>query len=571
MTQTGQRSGDTWALHFWLPIAGFAVLVLAILAGGFAWGLDPVVAGSHRTRRCIEPVVLLAVTGGAAWLWTAQEWRHSPSLDHAAPVGWPVVALISVLAFVITAFTARYVLDEYPVSGDEYAYIFQSRIFNLGKLWVEPWPLEKYFERFYIFNLGEKVVTQYPPGWSAVLAATSVTGVPISLVVPILGASTIPILYLLGLRRHGAATGLVAVCFFAGSAFFVMNSATFFNHPATTLCGVLFALAVSEYLDDPRVVPAIGAGVTLSAIAAIRHYDAVLFAFPAIAALVWRWSAPHWRLVPLAVLGALPAIGGLLAYYWMVTGSPLQTPMTLVHPWDRLLGPNFSAEASTEMLFGRGVELAEWTSAAFFAVYLWALGRRAWRKELNFFELYGPIFPLGYWLYWSDGGVRWGPRYIYCAFPFIALSTAAAIRDALVRQGTGWLSRFAARAGILSIIISILQIPFLVSNAGKIVDEFEDVNRQVAAAKLHKALVFVSSGTGEIWHQSVGNLVRNGLTLDGEVIYAHAGNILAGQTEPAAAAAAIKDLHAQFADRNIWVYKRREGDTHGVLMAWEAR
>jgi hypothetical protein len=571
LTQTAQDSGAVRALHFWLLIIGFTTLGVMILAGGFVWRLDPVIAGSHRASRCIEPIVLLTITGVAAWLWTAQERKCSPSIDHAARVGWPAVALISVLAFVGTAFTARCILDEYPVSGDEYAYIFQSKLFHVGNLWAQPWSLEKYFERFYIFNVGDKVVTQYPPGWSAILAATSTAGISISLVNPILAASTIPILYLLGLRRLGAAIGLLGVCIFAGSGFFVMNSATFFNHPATALCGVLFALAVSEYLDDPRVVPAVGAGVTLSAIAAMRHYDAVLFALPAIAVLVWRWSWPHWRLVPLAVIGALPMIGGLLAYYWMVTGNPLQTPMTLVHPWDRLLGPNFSVEGSTEILFGRGIELAEWTSAPFFAVYLWALGRRAWRKELYFFELYGPIFPLGYWLYWSDGGVRWGPRYIYSAFPFIALTAAAAIRDALAQEDTGWLSRFAARAGILSIIISILQIPFLVSNAGRIVNQFEDVDRQVAAAKLHNALVFVSSGTGEIWHQAVGNLVRNGLALDGDVIYAHAGDILAGQTDPAVSEVAIKDLHAEFPDRNIWVYKRHEGEIHGNLTAWEAQ
>jgi hypothetical protein len=94
------------------------------------------------------------------------------------------------------------------------------------------------------------------------------------------------------------------------------------------------------------------------------------------------------------------------------------------------------------------------------------------------------------------------------------------------------------------------------------------MNRQVTTAKLHHALVLVSCGTGEIWHQSVGNLVRNGLTLDGDVIYAHAGDILANQTDPTAAAAAIDDLHAQFRDRNIWVYKRNEGDMHGDFTAW---
>jgi hypothetical protein len=156
----------------------------------------------------------------------------------------------------------------------------------------------------------------------------------------------------------------------------------------------------------------------------------------------------------------------------------------------------------------------------------------------------------------------------YALLLFIPLSLALHyVVDAPAQEDTGWLSRFAARAGILSIIISILQIPFLVSNAGRIVDQFEDVNRQVAAAKLHNALVFVSSGTGEIWHQSVGNLVRNGLTLGGEVIYAHAGDILASQTDPAAAAVAIKDLHAGFPDRNIWFYKRHEGEIHGELTA----
>jgi hypothetical protein len=427
--------------------------------------------------------------------------------------------------------------------------------------------LEKYFEEFYIFDIGGRLVAQYPPGWPAVLAAASMAEIPIALVNPILAAGTILILYVLGLRRYGPATGVLAVCIFTGSAFFIMNSATYFNHPMTTFFGVLFALVVSEYLEDPCVVWAIGAGVTLSAIAATRHYDAVLFPLPAITALVWRWSRRHWRLLPFAIIGALPVIGALVAYYWMVTGNPLQTPQTLVHPWDRPLGPNFSVAGSTEMLFGKGIELAEWTSAPFFAIYLWALGRRAWRRELYWFELYGPIFPLGYWFFWSDGVVRWGPRYIYCAFPFMALTAAAAIRDALAQEDTGWLSRFAARAGILSIIISILQIPFLVSSAGRIVDQFEDVDRQVAAAKLHNALVFVSSGTGEIWHQAVGNLVRNGLTLDGEVIYAHAGDVLAGQTDPAAAAVAIKDLHAGFPDRNIWVYKRHEGEIHGSLTA----
>ena len=554
---------------YWASFAMFALVALVMLIGGFELGLDPVIAGSDRARRCIEPVALLALTAAAAWLWTTRAPGYNLSFDRAAPAAWPIVCVISIVAFAATAITARYILDEYPMSGDEYAYIFQSWIFERGKLWIQPWPLDKYLDTFFIFNVGGKVIAAYPPGWPAVLAASSTAGIPISLVNPILAAGTIPVLYVLGLRRYGAPTGLLAVCIFAGSAFFVMNSATFFSHPASTLFGLLFALASSEYLENPRVVPAIGAGVAFSAIASTRHYDAVLLVLPAVVALVWRSSPAQWRLVPLVAISGLPVMGALLAYYW-TTGNPMLTPTSSLNPAGDVLA-KFDVVRSTEILFGRGIELAEWTSAPFLAVYLWALVRRAYRNELYFFELYGPIFPLGYWLYWSDGGLRWGPRYIYCAFPFIALTAAAAIRDTLAQPDAGWLSRFAARAGILSIVISILQIPFLASNAGRIVDQFEDVNRQVAAAKLHNAVVFVSSGTGEIWHQPIGNLVRNGLTLDGDVIYAHAGDILAGQTDPAAAAAAINDLRAQFRDRSIWVYTRKEGETHGDLTAWEAR
>jgi len=93
-------------------------------------------------------------------------------------------------------------------------------------------------------------------------------------------------------------------------------------HPTrpSTLFGLLFALAASEYLENPRVVPAIGAGAALSAVASTRHYDAVLLAIPAVVALVRRSSLAHWRLVPLVAISGLPVIGALLAYYW-ATGT----------------------------------------------------------------------------------------------------------------------------------------------------------------------------------------------------------------------------------------------------------
>jgi hypothetical protein len=175
----------------------FALVALVILTGGYELGLDPVIAGSDRARRCIEPVALLALTAAAAWVWTIRAPGRNLSFDRAAPAAWPVVGVISIVAFAATAITARYILHEYPMSGDEYAYLFQSWIFELGKLWIQPWPLDKYLDTFFISHVGGKLLSTYPPGWPAVLAAASTAGIPSSLVNPILAAGTIPVLYVL--------------------------------------------------------------------------------------------------------------------------------------------------------------------------------------------------------------------------------------------------------------------------------------------------------------------------------------------------------------------------------------
>ena len=102
-------------------VTGFAVLAFAILAVGFALSLDPVTAGSDRLRRCVQPVVLLAVTAAAAALWATRASVSISLPNRVVGAGWPIVGAISVLALAVTAFTARYILNEYPMSGDEYA------------------------------------------------------------------------------------------------------------------------------------------------------------------------------------------------------------------------------------------------------------------------------------------------------------------------------------------------------------------------------------------------------------------------------------------------------------------
>lgn len=547
----------------YLIVAGCAATIAWI---SYARGIDPFMAGADKIGRAIPSVLLLGLSlVGAALLSLAGSATLRGGLEWLTRRRWVFAGGLAIAFFGVAAVIAYAVLDGFPISGDEYAYLFQAEIFRHGRLWAQPWPVAQYFFPAFVFDVGGKLITQYPPGWPAVLAFATSVRLPDWLVNPVVAAGTVPFLYLLAERRFDRQTALLTICFFAGSAFTLLTSASFFNHSFTTLCGVLFVLAASEFFERPRALTAIATGVSFSAIAVTRHYDAVLFALPFAILLLWRQSWALWRLAPLAVVAGLPLFVALLAYYDAVTGSPLQTPQTLRNPADGLLGPNFTIRQATELLLGRGVELAEWTSPPFVLIYCWAFLRRAWRRELQLVELYGVIFPLGYWLYWSAGGARWGPRYIYCAFPFMAMTVARAIRDALLDQPGTWRSRGLAHLGAVSLVIALVQVPFLANGAGKLVTQFEDVYDRVAEERLHHAIVFLSSATGVTWKLGVGNLVRNGLTLDGDVIYAHAGDIMASQIDPAVAAATIADLHAHFPDRSIWIYHRAAGVIHGRL------
>src|SRR6266481_9276144 len=75
---------------YWASFGMFALVALVMLIGGFALGLDPVIAGSDRPRRCIEPVALLALTAVAAWLWTTRAPGCNLAFDHSALPAWPI-------------------------------------------------------------------------------------------------------------------------------------------------------------------------------------------------------------------------------------------------------------------------------------------------------------------------------------------------------------------------------------------------------------------------------------------------------------------------------------------------
>jgi Dolichyl-phosphate-mannose-protein mannosyltransferase len=539
-----------------------ALVLLAICGVGYPLGFDtPLVRYSYVRRLIQTGIVTAASFGFLVFLWRRNDPAAVISLWLRAAPG-KRAAVVGVLAFAATLLVALAALRSVSLSADEAAYVFQADMFAHGKVWVDALPIQPYIWQNYIFVLGGKVISQYPPGWPAVLAVAQVAGMPLVLVNPILGALTLLALWRFAMRQHGREVALIAVALMATSLFFLFNSASFYNGPITALLGVLFVGAVCSFLDRPSVLRAIGLGVWFSAIAATRHLDAILFAVPAAAVMIRRCNARHWSLLPVAALSAAPPLAVMLYYYFVVTGRLFTTPQTLNNPDDRLLGIYWHAGYATKLVALRIFELMEWTSPTAVAAFCWALAQKIRWNRFRFFDFYPVVFLAGYWLYFSDGGLRWGPRYIYPALPFMMLTIADYAWSALRERSQVRFMHLVA----VSVVVSALQVPFVAARVREMIDQTEDIAGQVSAAELHHAVVVAISGPGDFWTPAFLDIPSNGPATNGDVIYAHGPRGDVVLPTPAEIDETVQALRAYFPTREIWLYVRDDNVVHGRLV-----
>ena len=557
---TRTRQGNRRALAVY---AGFALAVSGVLGVCYALGIDTFAAPS-RALRLVQ--LGLVTTLSLAFLIYASR-RPWPDLALARllrrPASW-LGLCCTALALIGAATMAILVLQAVPLSGDEGAYVFQADLFAHSQLWTLPSPVQQYVSQAYIFPYSGKLISQYPPGWPVVLSLAELAGFPLVLVNPVIGALTVAALYRFAFAQYGREVALLAALATTASAFFLFNSGSFFNGSIVALLGVLFVHSAASFISRPDVRSAMGLGFWFSGIAVVRHYDAVLFTLPVAVAVLWQSTGRHWRFIPLAMLTAAPLIGLLLLYYWQLTGNPLLLPQQLQNPNDALLGPNWRALRATEILIGRLVELAEWVSPPFLVALAWTLSQKFRGRALRFFDLYGLVFLVGYWLFWADGTLRYGPRYIYPSFPFMVLLVVERAWHAM--QTAGGLRRAAlAHLAVISMVVSALMVPFLAARGREMITQTQDLYYQVRDIGLHNAVIIAVTGAGRIWKIDPADLARNGLILDGDVIYAHGPRLFMGKITPEELQETIEALRAHFPAREIWIYRKDENALQGKL------
>jgi hypothetical protein len=333
------------------------------------------------------------------------------------------------------------------------------------------------------------------------------------------------------------------------SSFFIFNSASYFSHVSCALFSVGFVYALYVYLEDRHPGFALLSGFLLGMIAITRYYTATLMFLPFILYLFYRYK---WKAIPMFIwigLGAIPCVSFLFWYNYQITGNPL-VPVTMWAYQDEALGfvRGHTVMKGIEHIIRWTALLIYWTSPAVLILYVVALWQKVNNKESRAIkpeDYFYVILVAGYFFYYQIGGNQYGPRFFFEAFPFVVVM----IVNFVLQQKRKWtLALFAA-----GICFSIVKFPFINIREHKIVEDRKDLYRLVNERHLSNAVVFVSSHTCVIRPMPIGDLIRNDLNENSNVIY-------------------VQDLGSknsiiidQYKGKSFYKYDRNPELTHGEL------
>jgi hypothetical protein len=236
-----------------------------------------------------------------------------------------LIALLCVfVAFTASDIVSRAIFERLPHLEDEFAYLYQARLFARGDAYIEtPAPVRAYWQPFLI-NLEGKRFGKYTPGWPLILAAGVEIG-ELWVINAWLSMLTVAVVYRLGREVYNPQTGAVAALLTAISPAAMLLSGSLMAHTLALFLTTLFLYALWRIERGRRVLlwAAIG-GAALGLNVLARPMTAIAIAVPfviySVGRVGWRFvrRSPRegWRtLRPLLVLGV---IASAISLYWPV-------------------------------------------------------------------------------------------------------------------------------------------------------------------------------------------------------------------------------------------------------------
>jgi len=471
-----------WTRRFFavsLAVGVLSIFLILHLTGyPFApWGFW--IVDYHLRLQDLPGAALLIAMLLVAWIAPARAGEAAlRAVDAIARHPWRVAAI----AFALLCVGALFIEHNHALAQDEYAALFQSRIFAAGRLTGE-FPPElvtrlipyMYFNNFIYGSLQTgQVASAYWPGFAMLLAPFSFLGVPWACN-PLLAAAALVLLARIATRLTDdpRAAGWAMLLALASPAFTAM-AITYFSMTAHLFFNLLFVWLLLERTPARLVLAGAVGSFALVLHNPVPH---AIFALPWIGWLAlqpqrYRYlAALAAGYVPLALVlgmgwalllydiqgdplyGLFPADGNVLErianFFW---GWHIRMRSALAAPLDGALA----------MRIAEGIRLWHWAvpGLPLLALAGWWLGRRDVRVLLLGLSLFATL--AGYLFVSFSQGHGWGARYVHPAWgvlPLLAAACLAYLRDnAAEKRLQGYVASLALLSLAAATLLRAVQI-----------------------------------------------------------------------------------------------------------------
>ena len=375
--------------------------------------------------------------------------------------------IVALASMVMMGIGAILIYHDYPLSMDEYAAVFQAKIFASGRLVAQlprnlvDWLVVSGFNGSFLVASSEsgRAIGHYWPGFAALLAPFEFLNVP-WLCNPTLAGLAIVLIHRITLETTGdrRAAGW-ALLFTVASGGFVANALSYYSMQAHLTANLLFAVLLLK----PTHHRALGAGL-VGSLALILHNPVphVLFATPWLVAMALEREQRRF-LLPL-ILGYLPGV--VLGLAWLMwradIGSGAHGAAAVhgitdgVFTWPDATLLNLRAAALAKMWL--------WTLPCLFVFALLGRCRLGDNRTVRLLTQSAVLTFAGYLFVRFDQGHGWGFRYFQSAWGAVPILAGCAMTNRLDAE-----RRLASFAGAAAILNLMVVLPFQMHQISEVI------------------------------------------------------------------------------------------------------
>jgi hypothetical protein len=392
--------------------------------------------------------------------------RPAPILRLVDFFGNHPLLLTSASIFMLALGSLR-VYHDFPLSMDEYAGVFQSKIFAGGSIFTQlpvglrDWLIVRGFNGSFLTASSQngRAIEQYWPGFALLLAPFQLFRIPWLCNASISGLAIYLIYWITKEITCNLRAAGWAMLFALASGAFVANGLSYYSMQAHLAANLLF---VALLLKHSRYA-AFGAGL-VGSLALILHNPVphALFAVPWIAATVMRRNRRQYFL-PL-ILGYLPGLA--IGLEWLTfradIGSGNHELVTLSAASEGVL--SWPDAALINMRVAALVKMWIWAAPCLFLFALCGFARYRADLRVRLLASSAILTFVGYLFVRFDQGHGWGYRYFHSAWGVVPILAGCAMIERSAAN-----TRLVVFAGATAILSLLIVVPFQLNQIERVI------------------------------------------------------------------------------------------------------